>query len=444
VGEDRLADRNRHSRYQSWSMAKSVVSMVFGRAMTLGLISPDDPVGSLVPEADQGHGAITVHDLLTMTSGLKWNGFRDYNIFTMPDRVHDALTLEIVKPPGTYFEYAQSAVALLAEAIGRSADEDIMAFAQRELMSPLGIEEGSWDWTRDRAGNVQGFMGVQMTPDDFGRLGDLMRRDGVWMGKRLLSREYMERSVAPSETNGCYGWLIWVNAAQPCIGVTIEKRGVKNSRDYPDLPADFYTFSGLFGQRVTVFPTQDLVIVRTGQDPGLIPAGQASWEHELYTRVLGSITDQKIEKPGEAPRVNEEREDVDYGFQTAFSEPDQYSKGAVQDPLPPAGPVRARAAVIGIARRHVRKGGVVRVQLACPPQWASAELSACIGQAKLAGAKARSYDIAAGETEKLRFRLSRKTRRKLSRRGSLALAASARNVDDAGGTVSRATIPVLP
>ncbi len=109
VGEDRLAEQNRNSRYQSWSMAKSVTSMIFGRAMTLGLMSPDDPVGSLVPEADKAHGEITVHDLLTMTSGLKWNGLRDYNIFTMPDRIRDALTLEVVKPHGTYFEYAQSA-----------------------------------------------------------------------------------------------------------------------------------------------------------------------------------------------------------------------------------------------------------------------------------------------------------------------------------------------
>src|SRR5688500_13710119 len=76
VGEDRLADLNRNSTYESWSMAKSVTSMIFGRAMTLGLTSPDDPVGSLAPEADKAHGKISVHDLLTMTSGLKWNGWR--------------------------------------------------------------------------------------------------------------------------------------------------------------------------------------------------------------------------------------------------------------------------------------------------------------------------------------------------------------------------------
>src|SRR3712207_4496019 len=130
VGEDRLAPQNRTQTYESWSLAKSVTSMVFGRAMTLGLISPDDVVGSLVPEADGPHGQITMRDLLTMTSGLRWNGFRDYNIFTMPDRVRDALTLDIVKPRGTYYEYAQSAVSLLAEAVERAAGEDFERFAQ--------------------------------------------------------------------------------------------------------------------------------------------------------------------------------------------------------------------------------------------------------------------------------------------------------------------------
>jgi CubicO group peptidase (beta-lactamase class C family) len=443
VGEDRLADQNRHSLYQSWSMAKSVTAMIFGRAMTLGLMSPGDPVGSLVPEADEAHGKITVHDLLTMTSGLKWNGFRDYNIFTMPDRIRDALTLEPVKKPGTYFEYAQSPVSLLAEIVGRSAGEDVMAFGQRELMSPLGIEEGSWKWTRDKAGHVGGFYGVQMTADDYGRLGDLFRRGGVWKGKRLLSREYIRRSIEPSKTNGCYGWLIWLNAAAPCIGPTVADRGIEDGRDFPELPADFYNFSGLFGQRVTVFPTQDIVIVRTGQDPGLVPAGQASWENELYKRVLAAMTDQTYEPPGDAPRVNDENEDddVDYGFGQALSEPDQYSKGVNQDPLPPAGPARARAAIFGTNKTRVRHR-LVRVELACPPRWPTEEVSACAGVAKLRGAKAKSYLVRAGAARTLVFHLSDKTMRRLRRKGSLLLAARARNVDPAGGTVSRATIRV--
>jgi len=227
VGEDRFAAVNRDQRFESYSMAKSVTSLMFGRAMTEHLISPDDPVGSLVPEADAPHGAITVRNLLTMTSGLRWNGFRDYNVFTMPDRVRDALTLEPVHPPGTYFEYAQSTVALLAEAVGRSAGEDAGAYVQRELMDPLGIPAGSWEWKRDPAGHVQGFYGVNMRPDDFGRLGELLRRGGVWRGQRLLSRRYVREAVSPTPTNGCYGWLIWVNAAAPCVGPTVSERPVE-------------------------------------------------------------------------------------------------------------------------------------------------------------------------------------------------------------------------
>jgi hypothetical protein len=248
----------------------------------------------------------------------------------------------------------------------------------------------------------------------------------------------MRRAIEPSRTNGCYGWLIWVNSAQPCIGPTIASRPVKNDRDFPELPADLYHFAGLFGQKVTVFPTQDIVIVRTGQDPGLIPAGQPSWENELYKGVLGSITDQPWEAPGEAPRVNEEREDVDYGFQTAISNPDQYSKGLVQDPLPPAGPARARAALVSLAKKRVGRRGIVRVRVACPPVAAVA----CSGTASLAGAKAQTYDVAAGSARTVRFKLSKKSMRKLRKRGPLALTATAVNSAAGGPTTSQAAFHV--
>jgi CubicO group peptidase (beta-lactamase class C family) len=139
VGEDSLAPATRNQKYQSWSMAKSVVALVFGRAMTLGLISPDDPLGSLITEADQPHGAITMRHLLTMTSGLEWNGLRDYNIF-MPNRLQNALTTPVAREPGSYWEYSQDGVALLAEAIGRAVGQDFQQFAQDQLFTPVGIE----------------------------------------------------------------------------------------------------------------------------------------------------------------------------------------------------------------------------------------------------------------------------------------------------------------
>jgi CubicO group peptidase (beta-lactamase class C family) len=443
VGEDRLAATNREERYESYSMAKSVTALLFGRAMTLREIGPDDPVGSLVPEADRPHGAIAMRDLLEMTSGLKWNGWRDYNVFTMPDRVRDALTLGVDHPPGTYFEYAQSTVALLAEAVGQSVGEDAQVFAQRQLMDALGIPAGDWRWTRDPAGHVQGFYGVQMRPDDFGRLGELLRRGGVWRGRRLLSTEFVREALTPSKNNGCYGWLIWLNGGAPCVGPTVGSRPVAQSREYPDLPADMWHFSGLFGQLVTVFPTQGIMIVRTGQDPGLLPGegdlgAGASWEHELYTRVLAAVTDQRIQPGGDAP-ASSRQYDSDYGFQTALREPDQYSKGFSQDPLPPAGPGRARAAQLELVRERASRRGVVVFRLLCPTRWRGPGVPAgCRGTATSTGApKALRYAVAPGKSKFLRFKLTRKRQRSLRRKGRMGLKVLALNADAADGVGTR-------
>ena len=441
VGEDRAAAVNSSQQFESWSMAKSVTSLIFGRAMAKGLISPDDPVGSLVPEADATHGAITARDVLTMTSGLHWNGLRDYNIVTMPDRIRDALTLPADHKPGTYFEYAQSPVSLLAETIGRSAGEDVQAFAQRDLMDPLGIPASSWHWTRDPAGHVGGFYGVNMRPDDFGRLGELMRRGGAWKGQQLIARRYMREALTPTATNGCYGWLIWLNAGSPCVGPRVQDRPIEDGREFPDLPADMYRFAGLFGQLVTIFPSQGILVVRTGQDPGLAFSGGADWEHVLYQKVLGSVTDQTITPPGPAPASPADRANSDAGFQDALQHPDEYRQGAVQDPLPAAGPARARAAQLRLAVPRASRAGVVTVGLFCPKAWPGQPGAACAGRATLTGARrALAYRVGPGTATLLRFTLTRRPLRALRRSGRATLTAAAVNRDAAGGT--RAAIGV--
>ena len=176
VAEDSVNPEGR-GRFESWSLAKSVTAMVFGRAMTQELISRHDRIGGLITEADRPHGAVSIEQLLRMTSGLQWNGLRDYNIF-MRDRLRDGLTVPFDKTPGTYFEYSQSGPALAAESVQRAVGEDFQSYAQRELFGPLGIARNNWFWRRDQVGHTQGFFGLNMSADDFGRLGDLLRRDG--------------------------------------------------------------------------------------------------------------------------------------------------------------------------------------------------------------------------------------------------------------------------
>jgi len=435
VAADRQEALTRQYRSESWSLAKSITSLVFGRAMTLGLISPDDPVGSLVVEADQAHGAITARHLLTMTSGLRWNGFRDYNIF-MKDRLRDFLTVDVVHPPGSWYEYSQTGPFTLAEAVSRAVGEDFQAFAQRELFGPIGIKPGTWSWRRDGKNRTQGYFGIQMTADDYGRLGDLLRRGGVWDGKRLLSKRYVSEALNPTRTNGCYGWLIWLNAAKPCITPTVSERPVNDRQNFPGLPADLYRFSGLFGQLVSTFPTQDLVVVRTGYESDAINfSGGAGYEDTLYRKVLGAITDATVPVSGDPPAVvpgDAGQENPDKGFQHSFDEPDEYGAPFGDGPAPAAGPFRHRALVL---RPGAAKGRAVRVRATCPAR----APRACTGTASLAGARrGLSYDIAAGATRTLRFALKRLPKRVKSIR------ATAVNTDDGGGTPSSLRVTVRP
>lgn len=437
VGADAAYAANRETRFESWSLAKSVTALVFGRAMSKGLIGPDDPLGSLVAEADGPHGAIRIRDLLTMTSGLKWNGFRDYNI-AMPDRIQEALTTEVAKRPGTYWEYSQSGPALLAEAVERAVGEDFQSFAQRTLFGRIGIAEGSWFWRRDGAGNTQGFFGLNMRIDDFARLGELMRRGGVWRGRRLLSRRFVREAIEPLPQSGCYGWLIWLNASKPCVSPRIEERPVSDAPLFPTLPADAYQYAGLFGQLVTVFPSQGVIVARTGNDTGSFSGG-SDWEEELYRQVLASIVDGSGRYPPADPDAEDvSREDVDRGFGEALADPAQYLQPFAPPPLPPPGPARARATLIKFGPKVPSGSGVVKTRLRCPRVWAPGLRPRCIGKAKLgrAGAPLR-YRIKAGKARTIRFRLRPAAIRRLERRGRLETFVRARNRDRAAGAVAR-------
>ncbi len=262
----------------------------------------------------------------------------------------------------------------------------------------------------------------------------------MWNGKRLLSRRYLREAVAPSATNGCYGWLIWVNAGKPCISPRITERGIDDAREFPGLPHDLYNFSGLFGQIVTVMPTQDVEVVRLGQDRGLVFAGGTSWEQQLYEGVLASITDTKVEPSGDAPAVGSAaREDSDGGFQNAISHPERYQQGAQQEPLPAAGPERSRALRLRLAHTRVGRRGRVTLRATCPAK----AKAPCKGTATLQSADGPvQYWLERGETMYLRFDLTRAAQRALRRRGGATLEARATNESTGVPTVATLSVAV--
>jgi CubicO group peptidase (beta-lactamase class C family) len=409
------AGGSRDRTYESWSSGKSAVSLAAGRAMTLGLLSPDDRVGALIPEADREHGALTVRQLLEMASGLHWNFIRDYSQSRTENRVNDALTLPFDHKPGTYFEYAQSTVALTAEVVARAADVDFQTFVHRELFTPIGIERGSWTWLREGHGHTLGFMGLQLRPRDYARLGQLMLQRGVWGSKRVLSEDFVEAATTPSRANPGYGWFWWVNRGTRFIGPTIEGRSDFARRLVESAPADMFSAIGFGDQWVMVFPSLDMVLTRSSPSGGGNPTGQAELKHNVVQVLMRAARDKRVPSSGPfAAKGPITPRDPDYGIGGSGREPEHVAAALETPALPPRGPAVARAVQLAGSAVHASRvelrasrDGRVRVKVACPKVGKSncrGTLSLARGGKRLA--KPVAFDIPRGRASKLTLTLS--------------------------------------
>lgn len=323
------------ARFDSWSIAKSATAMATGRAVTLGLLDVSDRIGRFIPEADARHARITVEQLLTMTSGLHWNLFRDYNV-AMADRVEDALSLRFDHKPGRWFEYMQSPVALLAKVVERAAGMDFQDFVQRELFSPIGISRAEWSWERDDAGNTVGFMGLNMRADHFARLGHLMLSRGKWNGRRLLERSWIRKAISPSRRNPGYGYMFWLNEANRFIAPTVYSRDKRNHTQIRSAPSDLYWMAGIQDQRVYVLPETGIVVVRFG-GPGsrepdtrssVFTSASGEWEHEFFRLLMPAVDGYRYRDPGPYEWSNPVPHlDPSYGVLRSAQEPGDWVDG---------------------------------------------------------------------------------------------------------------------
>lgn len=290
---------------QWMSATKTVSAMLVGRAIQLGRLGIDDPVSKWIASADPAHGRITVHDILTQSSGLRWSSAGD-TWGPVADEVQQALHDEVLHPPGTYFEYAQHPLTLLLNIVQRAVGEDVQDFAQQQLFGPLGIRRSDWFWARDRSGNTTGWWGLDISARLMSRLGDSMLRGGTCGGRRLLPEWYVDEVGSSNAVNGGYGFLTWTNQGERYITADVPgRRGIEHPL-VPSAPRDFYEFAGLGGQFVAVIPSLDMVIVRTGQTPerstdvqtviGGAIAGD--WEWEFYRNLRAAVKDAGWQDPG--------------------------------------------------------------------------------------------------------------------------------------------------
>lgn len=262
----------------AWGITSSVVQALYGRVVLDKHLNIDTPVGRLLPALDTpGKQAITIHQLLTMTSGLRFDDRYEYAPFgstllsMLYTRGHHDMAAYVASqpldyPPGTHWSLGGGDPMLLMAALRPLVgDAAYGSYPWTALFDPLGMRSVVWE--RDGVGTFIGPDYLYATPRDLARLGLLYLMDGCWDGKQLLPDDWVKLAGTPAAPllgdNGggrraSFGALWWLNVPL--------SQGA--SPPMTTAPQDTLTALGRKGQRLYVIPSMGLVIVRIGDDTG--------------------------------------------------------------------------------------------------------------------------------------------------------------------------------
>jgi CubicO group peptidase (beta-lactamase class C family) len=244
VYERYLNGSSRQTLQTSFSAAKSFVSTLVGIAIDEGLIrSVDDRVTDYLPELatrDPRFRKITLRHLLTMSSGIR---------------------------------YREGGFPSLGDVLERATGTSVSEFMAKRLWEPLGAEaDATWSLDSERSGFEKMESGLNARPRDYARFGLLVLHNGVWNGRRIVSRDWVRAATGadnPTDQASYYGYRYfwWLDV---------------------DRPGRFYAF-GKYGQFIYVAPDADAVVVRLGRSSGV--------DRNTWLATFRDVTDQLERRP---------------------------------------------------------------------------------------------------------------------------------------------------
>jgi CubicO group peptidase (beta-lactamase class C family) len=274
------------------SVTKSVLSALIGIAIDRHLIpNLESPISSLLPKAlfagesdiarfqsitlkqVMGMAALDAPDPPRQRDPESLARYREF--WSAPNRAAVALRRPLLAAGS--FQYNDSTPSLAAAALQHATGESALDFAAEALFTPLSFRNYEW-MHQDPSGLDNGGYGLRLRPVDMQKLGLLYLRGGVWNGRRLISQQWIERSFepwnrsTPELAKPDYGWFWW-------------------TRDYgPGWTA--HEAHGWKGQRIAVFPEQDMVVTMTA----CIEDGT---ENELFGQLVTRVLAPSVARGGE-------------------------------------------------------------------------------------------------------------------------------------------------
>ena len=239
------------TRWESWSVAKSVTSLLFGAAIRDGHIATlDDELSKYVPTlAGTSYEGVTLRHLLQMSSGVAWNGNMSdpkSDVAQLPRlNKEGGLTAQTAymgsKPrkaaPGTVFNYNTAEADLTAAVLQAATGRTLSDYLSEKIWRPFGMQSDGYWVTIGTSGLERAGCCLSATLRDYGRLGLVALRDGVAPdGSRLLPEGWIAESTRPSPASKGYGYYWWLR---------------RNGG---------YFASGSFGQHIEIAPGRRTVV----------------------------------------------------------------------------------------------------------------------------------------------------------------------------------------
>jgi CubicO group peptidase (beta-lactamase class C family) len=271
VYEDYRNLTDQHTKFVSFSMAKSITSLLIGMAVADGQIkSLDDAITRYVPELKgSGYEGVTIRQVMQMRSGVHYDERYDFGAKSQAQQVFEEAIVRNVKrfadlapslkrgmAPGAKFNYSTMDTAVLGWMLERAVKQPLSTYMTAKLWEPLGAEADGF-WMADGPpgmGRALNGMGFNAVARDYARIGQLMLQSGNVRGNQIAPREWVASSTTSTAIDGPkppgempelgYGYQWW----------TLHGTGA-------------YTALGLQGQFVYIDPVTDTVVVKLSYFP---------------------------------------------------------------------------------------------------------------------------------------------------------------------------------
>ena len=245
--------RKPDDRWISFSVTKSITSTLVGAAIQDGKIkSLDDAVTLYIPELkDSAYDGVTIRQLLTMSSGVKWN--EDYTDDNSDLARAGAVTLDASvnptvnymrrlpreKEPGSTFHYNTGETNLVGILVSNAIGKSLSDYLSEKIWKSYGMERDAV-WLVDVANHERGGCCLAMTLGDYARFGQFILEGGKAGGRPVVPEWWVSEATTARITNGAppggYGYFWWIGS-------------------------NGYAAAGIFGQLISIVPDDRLVIV---------------------------------------------------------------------------------------------------------------------------------------------------------------------------------------